>query len=120
MPCQVAVPPVPPAVLCCWVPGTSVGKNSNIHKGDQRPAAALSALCVRSYLSWLPIARGTKQILLPLAVHVAMPPKSEKAHYAAYFAMKHTNCNTRLAKKLYVNWMPDEPVAKWAEFANAC
>ncbi len=75
---------------------------------------------MRSYLSWLPIDRGTKQILLPRAVHVAMSPKSEKAHYAAYFAMKHPNCNTRLAKKLNDKWMPGELVAKWADFANAC
>ena len=91
MGCQVAVPPVPPAALCCQVPRTSVIKNSNKHKRSHKPAAAPSLLCVSSTLNWPPAEASTRLFLLSLAVHIAQPPKSMKAQYAALFAMEGDN-----------------------------
>lgn len=47
-----------------------------------------------------------------------MAHHSEKSHWAAHFAMRQAQGDTRAAKRLYKEWVPEEPVSKWAKFAT--
>lgn len=47
-----------------------------------------------------------------------MAGHSEKAQYAAFFAMKESGGDHLAAKKLYDKWMPEEHVSKWKPFAH--
>lgn len=47
-------------------------------------------------------------------MNLAKAHQSEKSHWAAHFAVKQALGDTRAAKKLYRQWVPEEPVSKFA------
>jgi hypothetical protein len=40
------------------------------------------------------------------------------AHWAAWLAMKYTKGNAKEAQDMYTQLIPEDPIAKWKEFAE--
>ena len=55
-----------------------------------------------------------------MATNLPLGHHSKPAHWAAYLAMKQAGGDHNEAKWVYGLLMPEEPVARWKEFANRC